>query len=48
VHLKDWLIPSQIFVRGFEKVSFFLMCGVACLAALKILQYFVLPALVAT
>ena len=44
-HLKDWLIPSQIFVRGFEKVSFLLMCGVACLAALKILQYFVLPAL---
>jgi hypothetical protein len=44
-HLKDWLISSQIFVRGFEKVSFLLMCSVVCLAALKILQYFVLPAL---
>ena len=42
-HLKDWLIPNQIFVRGFEKVSFLLLCGVVCLAALKILQYFTLP-----
>ena len=42
-HLKDWLIPNQIFVRGFEKVSFLLMRGVVCLAALKILQYFILP-----
>ncbi len=42
-HLKDWLIPNQIFVRGFEKVSFLLMCSVVCLAALKILQYFILP-----
>jgi hypothetical protein len=38
--LKDWLIPTQIFVRGFEKVSFLLMCGVLCLAAIKALQYF--------
>lgn len=44
-HLKDWLIPSQIFVRGFEKVSFLLMCSVVCLASLKILQYFILPEL---
>ena len=43
-HLKDWLISSQIFVRGFEKVSFYLMSAVVCLAALKILQYFILPA----
>ncbi len=43
-HLKDWLIPNQIFVRGFQKVSFLLMSSVVCLAALKILQYFVLPA----
>jgi hypothetical protein len=43
-HLKDWLIPNQIFVRGFEKVSFLLMSAVVCLAALKILQYIVLPA----
>jgi hypothetical protein len=44
-HLKDCLIPSQIFVRGFEKVSFILMCAVVCLAAMKILQYFILPEL---
>ena len=43
-HLKDWLIPNQIFVRSFEKVSFLLMSAVVCLAALKILQYIVLPA----
>jgi hypothetical protein len=43
-HLKDWLIPHQIFVRGFQKVSFILMSAVVCLAAFKILQYFVLPA----
>ena len=43
-HLKDWLIPNQIFVRGFQKVSFLLMSAVVCLAALKILQYFILPA----
>jgi len=43
-HLKDWLVPAQIFVRGVKKVSFQLTCGVLCLAALKILQYFILPA----
>jgi transposase len=42
-HLKDWLIPTQIFVRGVKKISFQLLCGVLCLAALKILQYFFLP-----
>jgi transposase len=42
-HLKDWLIPDQIYVRGFEKVSFILLSSVVCLAALKILQYFILP-----
>lgn len=47
-HLKDWLIPNQIFVRGFQKVSFLLMSAVVCLAALKILQYFVLPTAQAT
>ena len=44
-HLKDWLIPSQIHVKGIEKVSFILGCGVLCLAAIKILQYIVAPAL---
>lgn len=43
-HLKDWLVPAQILVRGAAKVSFQLLCGVLCLAALKILQYFILPA----
>jgi len=44
-HLKDWLLPPQLFVRGFEKVSFMLMCGVVCLAAIKALQYFIVPAI---
>ena len=43
-HLKDWFVPAQIFVHGVKKVSFQLMCGVLCLAALKILQYFIFPA----
>ena len=43
-HLKDWLVPTQIFVRGVKKISFQLLCGVLCLAAMKILQYFILPA----
>jgi IS5 family transposase len=44
-HLKDWLIPHQIGVRGHAKVTFLLMCGVVVLAAVKALQYFILPAL---
>jgi len=44
-HLKDWLIPSQIHVKGIDKVSFILTCGVLCLAAIKILQYIVAPAI---
>ncbi|MGB7986006.1 MAG: transposase [Terracidiphilus sp.] len=43
-HLKDWLVPAKIFVCGVKKVSFQLLCGVLCLAALKIIQYFILPA----
>lgn len=39
-HLKDLLIPNQIFVRGIAKVSFQLLCAVLALAALKILQNF--------
>jgi hypothetical protein len=42
-HLKDWLLPPKIFVRGIAKVSFVLMCGVLCLAAAKALQYFIVP-----
>ena len=44
-HLKDWLIPSKIMVRGPDKVSHCLMTGVLCLAAIKILQYCILPGL---
>jgi len=43
-HLKDWLVPAQQFIRGMKKVSFQLLCGVLCLAVLKILKYFILPA----
>jgi len=42
-HLKDWLIPSRLYVKGIKKVSFMLACGVLCLAAIKILQYIVMP-----
>ena len=44
-HLKDWLLPSKIMVRGYSKVNFTLMSGVLILAAIKILQYFILPVL---
>jgi Transposase DDE domain len=44
-HLKDWLLPSKIMVRGYAKVNFTLMVGTLCLATLKILQYFILPKL---
>lgn len=42
-HLKDCLISTKIMVRGPEKVSHCLMTGVQCLAAIKILQYCILP-----
>ena len=44
-HLKDWLLSSGCFVKGIKKVSFQIMCGVLCLTALKILQYFIAPSL---
>jgi hypothetical protein len=40
-HLKDSLIPRSIYVKGYKKVSFVLMVGVVCLAALKYLQLFI-------
>lgn len=43
-HLRDWLLPSKLMVRGYSEITFCLMTGVVCLAAVKILQYFVLPA----
>jgi hypothetical protein len=42
-HLKDRLIPQSLFVKGHAKVSFVLMAGIICLAALKYLQYFASP-----
>jgi hypothetical protein len=42
-HLKDWLIGGKVYVRGIRKVRFHLMSGVVCLAAVKILQYLVVP-----
>ena len=44
-HLKDSFLPKRLYVRGHDKVFFQLMCGVLCLTAQKILQYFILPAL---
>jgi len=44
-HLKDWLLPSKVLVRGYEKVTFTLMTGVVCLSALKILQHYIWPSL---
>lgn len=45
-HLKDWLLPSKIMTKGYEKANFVVMSGVVCLAAVKILQNIVLPGLV--
>jgi transposase len=42
-HLKDWLLGSRVYVRGIRKVRFHLMSAVVCLAAVKILQYLVIP-----
>ena len=46
LHLKDWLLAEKLLVRGSKKVSFELMCGVLCLAAIKILAQFILPSLI--
>ena len=45
-HLKDWLLPDKVLVRGSKKVSFELMYGVICLAAIKILEKSILPSLI--
>ena len=41
-YLKDNLLPSKIFVKGYAKVSLILMSAVVCLAALRSLQHLVL------
>jgi hypothetical protein len=40
--LKDRLLPRKLYVKGHMKVSFVLMSTVVCLAALRMIQYFVL------
>jgi len=42
-HLKDWLIPTKLYVRGIEKVTFQILRGVLCLASLKLLQCCIVP-----
>jgi hypothetical protein len=42
-HLKDWLLGGKVYVRGIRKVRVHLLSGVVCLAAVKILQYLVIP-----
>jgi hypothetical protein len=42
-NLKDWLLGSKIMVKGYKKIKYHLMCGVLCLAAIKLLQYITLP-----
>lgn len=37
-HLKDHLLPAALYVKGHCKVSFVLLMGVLCLAAIKIIQ----------
>jgi transposase len=40
--LKDFLLPTKLWVKGHAKVSFVLLSAVVCLAALRTLQYFIL------
>ena len=40
-HLKDNLMPKNIYVKGHTKITFVLMAAVLCLAALKYLQHFI-------
>jgi transposase len=40
--LKDWLLPGKLYVKGHTKVSFVLFGAVLCLAALRMIQYFII------
>jgi hypothetical protein len=40
--LKDWLLPGKLYVKGHAKVSFVLFAAVLCLAALRMIQYFII------
>ena len=47
-HLKDHLLPAALYVKGHCKVSFVLLMGVLCLAAIKIIQADWPPPIIAT
>jgi hypothetical protein len=40
--LKDWLLPGKLYVKGHAKVSFVLFAVVLCLAALRMIRYFII------
>jgi hypothetical protein len=40
--LKDWLLPGKLYVKGHAIVSFVLFAAVLCLAALRMIQYFII------
>jgi hypothetical protein len=40
--LKDWLLLEKLYVKGHAKVSFMLFATVLCLAALRMIQYFII------
>jgi hypothetical protein len=40
--LKDWLLPGKLYVKGHKKVSFVLFSAALCLAALRMIQYFII------
>jgi transposase len=40
--LKDWLLPGKLYVKGHTKVSFVLFGAVLCLAALRMIQHFII------
>ena len=41
-YLKENLIPKNIYVKGYQKVTFVIMSAVLCLAALRAIQFFIL------
>jgi hypothetical protein len=40
--LKDWPLPGKLYVKGHAKVSFVLFSAVLCLAALRMIRYFII------
>ena len=43
-HLKGSFLPTALYIKGYEKVNFVVMLAVLIHTAIKILQYFILPA----